>query len=53
MKKTSIILFIFSVFSVNIHAQITADEYGVLPIPSYFDTYTTEEKIKKVYNEDV
>mgnify|MGYP001281569603 CR=1 FL=1 len=53
MKKTSIILFIFSVFSVNIHAQITADEYGVLPIPSYFDTYTTEKKIKKVYNEDV
>ena len=53
MKKTSILLFILSVFSVNIHAQITAKEYGVLPIPKYFDTYVTEANLKKVYNEDV
>ena len=53
MKKISLLLCMLSVFSVNIHAQITAKEYGVLSMPSFFDTYVSHEDITKVYNEKI
>jgi len=51
MKKTNLLIILLSVFSLNIYAQITAKEYGVLSMPSFFDTYVSHEEITKVYNE--
>lgn len=51
--KQLLFTILLAYFSINIFAQNTAKEMGVLAIPAYFDTYMSEGAINKVFNEDI